>query len=119
MLPQEVKEMGAQRQIIFAENVRPILCHKIRYYLRPVFLRRLRPPPTVPTVKPITPASLLGPASPQASPTPSIETRATATEDSDIDLDKPVVPKKADGERLTIEELDTAVESFISAFKQR
>ncbi len=119
MLPQEVKEMGAQRQIIFAENVRPILCHKIRYYLRPVFLRRLRPPPTVPTVKPVTPASLLGPASPQASPTPSTETRATATEDSDIDLDKPVVPKKADGERLTTEELDTAVESFISAFKQR
>jgi type IV secretion system protein VirD4 len=56
LLPQEVKELGAQRQIIFAENVRPILCHKIRYYLRPVFLRRMRPPPIVAAIKPVMPA---------------------------------------------------------------
>jgi hypothetical protein len=42
-----------------------------------------------------------------------------ATEDNDIDRDKVVLPKKADDEPLTKEELDRAVESFISAFPQR
>jgi hypothetical protein len=36
-----------------------------------------------------------------------------------IDRDKVVPPTKAEDEPLTKEELDTAVESFVSAFKQR
>jgi type IV secretion system protein VirD4 len=128
MLPQEVKEMGAQRQIVFAENVRPIFCHKIRYFLRPVFLRRLRPPPTVPPVKPMAPPSV--PANPEPGldaaagaavekDVPKPTTGAAASRDVDIDLSQVVLPRKAEGERFTTEELDKAVESFISAFKER
>jgi type IV secretion system protein VirD4 len=129
MLPQEVKEMGAQRQIIFAENVRPIFCHKIRYYLRPVFLRRMRRPPEVPTVKPIAPAPN-SPVSREPDPkatagaaSEAAARNATAvavtTREVEIDAHKMVRPTKAEDEPLTREELDTAVESFVSAFKQR
>ena len=42
-----------------------------------------------------------------------------ATQDFDINPDKVVLPKKAEDEPLTPEELDRAVESFISALPQR
>src|SRR6266853_811647 len=45
MLPQEVKEIGADREILFVENVRPIFCKKLCYYQMPIFLGRLRPVP--------------------------------------------------------------------------
>jgi type IV secretion system protein VirD4 len=125
MLPQEVREMGAHRQIIFAENVRPILCHKIRYYLRPVFLRRVRPPPEVPTVKPMAPAPV-APVAPEAdrTVTPAAGTQADTPTTARVavtqELEKTSVvpPTKAEDQPLTVEELDTAVESFISAFKR-
>jgi type IV secretion system protein VirD4 len=40
-------------------------------------------------------------------------------EDLDVDLDQVVLPQKADGERLTTEELDAAVESFVAALRER
>jgi hypothetical protein len=40
-------------------------------------------------------------------------------DDFDIDFDKVVLPQKADGERFTTEELDTAVSSFINALRER
>jgi type IV secretion system protein VirD4 len=49
MLPQEIKEMPIDREIIFVENLRPIKCHKIKYYEDRVFKSRLLPPPQVPT----------------------------------------------------------------------
>src|SRR5882762_2482817 len=55
MLPQEVKEIGADREIAFVENVRPIFCKKLCYYRMPMFVRRLRPPPPVPRVPPAEP----------------------------------------------------------------
>ena len=129
LLPQEVKEMGAQRQIIFAENVRPILCHKIRYYLRPVFLRRMRRAPDVPRVKPIAPPPT-EPVSREPAPNSAARTAleagarnatagAVTAREVNIDPHKMVPPTKAEDEPLTREELDTAVESFVSAFKQR
>jgi type IV secretion system protein VirD4 len=45
LLPQEVKELGKNREILFYEGVRPILAHKNRYYRDPVFRKRLFPPP--------------------------------------------------------------------------
>ena len=138
MLPQEVKEMGAHRQIIFAENVRPVFCRKIRYFLMPVFLSRMLPAPPVPSVEP-----LARPAS--SRPTPNEE--ASAAEDSeealiarqpkarpataedierideltlndfDIDFDRVVLPQKAEGERLTSEELRAAVDSFLETLR--
>jgi type IV secretion system protein VirD4 len=54
MLPQELREMGAGREIIFTENVRPIMARKIRYYAVPELLRRVRRPPRVRAIEPIT-----------------------------------------------------------------
>ncbi len=45
LLPQEVQHMGRERQIIFYEGLRPLLCHKSRYYRERFFrVRVLRPP---------------------------------------------------------------------------
>jgi type IV secretion system protein VirD4 len=45
LLPQEVKELGKNKEIIFYEGVRPILARKNRYYRDPLFRKRLFPPP--------------------------------------------------------------------------
>ncbi len=50
LLPQEVKEIGQWKAIIFLENVKPILCDKIRYFDDPEFVARLLP---APVIKPI------------------------------------------------------------------
>lgn len=47
MLPQEVKEMGMWKEIIFLENTKPIFCDKIKYYEDPFFTERLLPPPDI------------------------------------------------------------------------
>ncbi|BEV13149.1 type IV secretory system conjugative DNA transfer family protein (plasmid) [Asticcacaulis sp. DW145] len=43
MLPQELKEMGAGRQIILLEGTKPIQCDRIRYFDDPTFMNRLKP----------------------------------------------------------------------------
>jgi type IV secretion system protein VirD4 len=43
MLPQELKELGQDREIILLENSKPILADKVRYYMDPVFKKRLIP----------------------------------------------------------------------------
>jgi len=48
LLPQEVKEIGQDKEIIALENTKPILCEKIRYYDDPVFMSRLLPAPEIP-----------------------------------------------------------------------
>jgi type IV secretion system protein VirD4 len=47
LLPQEVKEIGQWKEIILLENVKPILCDKIRYFDDPEFTSRLRTAPTI------------------------------------------------------------------------
>jgi type IV secretion system protein VirD4 len=48
LLPQEVKEIGQDKEIIALENTKPILCDKIRYFDDPVFKERLKQAPPVP-----------------------------------------------------------------------
>jgi type IV secretion system protein VirD4 len=48
MLPQEVKEMGPNRMILFYENLRPVLAGRIYYYKDKFFAKRELPPPEVP-----------------------------------------------------------------------
>jgi type IV secretion system protein VirD4 len=48
LLPQEVKELGDDEEIVFCEGLRPIRARKIRYWCDPRFLPRLLPPPTLP-----------------------------------------------------------------------
>jgi type IV secretion system protein VirD4 len=45
LLPQEVKELGRDREIIFYEGIRPILASKNRYYTDPNLKDRIMPPP--------------------------------------------------------------------------
>ena len=40
-------------------------------------------------------------------------------EDFDVDFDRIKIPEKPDGERLTSEELHSAVESFLSTLRER
>jgi type IV secretion system protein VirD4 len=47
LLPQEFKELGADRLVILTENCKPILADKIRYHQHKQFRQRLRPPPCV------------------------------------------------------------------------
>ena len=48
MLPQEIKEMQTDKELVFVENLLPIKCHKIKYYEDEIFKSRLLPPPLVP-----------------------------------------------------------------------
>jgi len=50
LLPQEFKELGAERLVIVMENCKPILADKIRYHRDHVFKERLLPPPEVPAM---------------------------------------------------------------------
>jgi len=45
LLPQEVKELGTEEAIVFYEGLRPIRCHKIRYFSDRRFRRRVLAPP--------------------------------------------------------------------------
>ena len=40
MLPQEIRELGTDNEIVTLENTKPILCKKIRYYKDPEFTKR-------------------------------------------------------------------------------
>lgn len=42
LLPQELKELGQDKEIILLENTKPILCDKARYYDDPTFIDRLK-----------------------------------------------------------------------------
>lgn len=48
MLPQEIKEMGPNRMLLFYEGLRPVLGERIYYYRDKLFARRELPPPLVP-----------------------------------------------------------------------
>lgn len=50
LLPQEIKEIGLWKEIIVLENMKPILCEKIKYFEDPVFKARLFPAPAVPVL---------------------------------------------------------------------
>ena len=50
LLPQEFKELGAERLVVILENCKPILGEKIRYHRERVFRERLRPAPPVPAL---------------------------------------------------------------------
>ncbi|MCE2661051.1 MAG: type IV secretory system conjugative DNA transfer family protein [Rubrivivax sp.] len=50
LLPQEFKELGADKEVIVLENHKPILANKIRYHDDPVFIERLLPAPLAPAI---------------------------------------------------------------------
>ena len=48
LLPQEFKELGADREVLILENCKPVLAEKLRYHREPVLMARLSEPPVVP-----------------------------------------------------------------------
>lgn len=42
LLPQELKELGQEKEIVLLENTKPILAEKVRYFQEPVFVDRLK-----------------------------------------------------------------------------
>jgi type IV secretion system protein VirD4 len=149
MLPQEVQAMRSDEAIVFYEGMRPVRCKKIRYFSDGRFKRLIGPPPSYASLAlasgeaaPFAPSASPqirrpDPDSPPATATATTPNpprqrhgrRATPREieqieeltlaDFDVDLDQVVLPQKADGERLTTDELDAAVESFIAALRER
>jgi type IV secretion system protein VirD4 len=142
LLPQEVKELGKDRELLLIEGLRPVLARKNRYYEDPRLKKRLFPPPKRATPARSAADAVSGEAAsarsteaasdPMAgfteSPVP--RTRAATAhdiehidelmlEDFAIDTSRIVIPQKADGERFTEEELDSAVHNFIDALKER
>jgi type IV secretion system protein VirD4 len=132
LLPQEVKELGNDHEIIFYEGMRPIRCRKIRYFEDARFKARLFPPPErppaveLPTVtsaaRRATPAS---PAEAEESVGPptreggieDIDRLETLTlEDFDADFSQVKLPESG---RLTDQDLGVAVESFLASLRER
>lgn len=50
LLPQEVRELGQDSEILLLENLRPVMCEKIRYYADETFKNRLIAAPPVPVI---------------------------------------------------------------------
>ncbi|MEO8017854.1 MAG: type IV secretory system conjugative DNA transfer family protein [Pseudomonadota bacterium] len=136
LLPQEVKELGRDRELLLYEGVRPILARKNRYFEDPFFKKRLLPAPKRATpaheaARPVVVDAAAPPAPAVDGPPPERPRRRAATrediehieqltlDDFDVEFDKVVLPQKAEGERFTPEELDTAVDSFINALRER
>lgn len=50
LLPQEMKELGPNKEIIVLENTKPILADRICYWRDPVFASRVSAAPSIPTM---------------------------------------------------------------------
>src|SRR3984957_4649337 len=80
LLPQEVKELGRDREILIYEGLRPVLAKKNRYYEDPLFQKRLFPPPSEATPKRSVAASApSAPASAGSAPSASGSSMETTT----------------------------------------
>jgi type IV secretion system protein VirD4 len=144
LLPQEVQTLGKDDAIIFYEGLRPIRCKKIRYFSDRRFRVRLLPPPKR-AAPPRVPAA--EPPNEQEAPLVAADAAASAIhtkrddvsnlprtraataadierideltlEDIAVDFNKVVLPQKLEGERMTAQEMDTAVESFIAGLRE-
>ena len=132
LLPQEVKELGTDHEIIFYEGMRPIRCRKIRYFLDPRFKARLFPPPARPPPAPLsnypvtTPSTapaassaasdLGGPATREATPDDINRIDSLTLEDFATDFSQVKLPESGP---LTDEDMTGAVASFISKLRER
>lgn len=80
LLPQEVKELGSDKEIIFCEGLRPILATKIRYFSDRRFRTRLVPPPNDPAPRfaPTDASELSTSAAADPDPTPNADALASS-----------------------------------------
>jgi type IV secretion system protein VirD4 len=147
LLPQEVKALGADDAIVFYEGLRPIRCKKIRYFQDPRFNARLLPPPASAALSRVAqPSGSIDAAAASQCPAgvvaggqdmqqvelefrvPEVVRDATLADidriesltldDFAADFDKVTLPEKAEGERMTSEELKVAAESFLATLRE-
>jgi type IV secretion system protein VirD4 len=146
MLPQEIKELGRDREILIYEGLRPVLAWKNRYFEDRRFRARLFPPPARASPRPPSEApqqinvehamSLsqgelvvdqarscdgLGTHRPRTrKPTPEDIERidSISLDDFAVDWSRVDIPQKEEGERMTSEELHRAVESFLTTIRE-
>ena len=50
MLPQELKNLGPDREVILLENCAPLVAEKIRYYADRRYRARVLPAPSIATI---------------------------------------------------------------------
>lgn len=132
MLAQEVKEMGADRMLLFYEGLRPVLAHRISYFRDRCLARRELPPPEVPRLQVAVPQPLQHPGASQPrpgdnsiGPVPSgrpatrplqpadvAQLDRLGLEDFSLDFDHIEIPK---GRPLTDEEVSQAVDRFLGS----
>jgi type IV secretion system protein VirD4 len=136
LMPQEVKEIGIDRALIFYENLRPVRCEKIRYYADRRFRSRLLPPPRAATPRrrsripstPLTPVEgqggqIMESTSSAPSPTPSVTEalaelyRLDELELEDFGKGLLNLEFKHQGERPTLAEIDADVAAFFEALR--
>lgn len=89
MMPQELRTMPQDKQIVFMEYTKPILCEKIQYYDDPLFIPRVLPPAFVPSIDI---------AKYQSSLRKMIRTLALA----DVDLEKKSLKRTSDRDQLEV-----------------
>jgi len=151
LLPQEVKELGKDQELIFYEGIRPILARKNRYYQDRFFRARLLPPPARATpngnaaairtleVPPVD-ASHTGAEGEVLESAQRVEPEritevapkvreatvedidridSLTLEDFDVDFARVQIPEKPPDERLSSEELHSAVDSFLNSLRER
>jgi type IV secretion system protein VirD4 len=129
LLPQEVKEMGPNKAIIFYEGLRPVTCRKIRYFEDRRFKARLLTPPTpsAPRLRAV-PAALPPQASAESEEARPITSRVreatvddlqhleTLTlEDIDADFNGIEVPQ---GRSLSPSEIEATAHAFLAVLEQ-
>jgi type IV secretion system protein VirD4 len=135
LLPQEIKDLGAEQAILFYEGLKAIECRKIRYYRDRRFTVRLRPAPVVECLA--VPIVEVAPQGAKANGAPAetgvdapggeIKTRDATVEDiermdelqlEDFAADFDSVKLPAEGP-LKGPAMDEAVESFLASLRGR
>ncbi len=149
LLPQEVKELGRDHELLIYEGLRPVLAKKNRYFEDRRLRARLFPAPSNASPYPQPPTSTVatgrrnGASTAQADSSiekarqpPELEqeqtprTREATLEDLDridtltledfaVDCSRVEIPQKPAGERLTSEELRRAADSFLATMRER
>jgi type IV secretion system protein VirD4 len=109
LLPQEVKELGAEEAIVFYEGLRPIRCRKIRYFAEKRFRRRLLPAPRYPTPNRCKPPTLPSSSGAQSVPADAVPAGAPSS----------AAPKEAigirDGTLADVERIDSLTREDFAA----
>lgn len=117
LLPQEVKEIGKNSQIIISENCRPVMAKKIIYYQDMNFLKRCIPPENIKAALKCRDQETFRTLVKTQSPVPTItatqhKVRGLRPKEFDLDFDSVALPEN--DRVLNDDEVDSAIEEFFA-----